>query len=257
MGIRIVLPLFVFSVLLLVPVGAQNAFAIPTPVTFDDGVDCDPLMVPPLVDELGFDISPPPSAFPLGERLRTADFQDPAQNPPCPSTDITVTPDLMVSITNDNSIAFTDVWYVADPDTSLTNVDGVIVGPGGAGNAFKIDADYCLGSGINTPLVFESMTADCIFEPGEFWDFTIQDYFNSAGKTPAAIYSVGVISPAGSPDTSSGSIIATPDITLIGGEFIPIDSTALLLAGAQSTASWMIPVLISAVGIGLVLVRKK
>ncbi len=43
----------------------------------------------------------------------------------------------------------------------------------------------------------------------------------------------------------------------VGGELIPIDSTALLLAGAQMTTSWLIPVLISAVGIGLVLVRKK
>jgi hypothetical protein len=42
----------------------------------------------------------------------------------------------------------------------------------------------------------------------------------------------------------------------IGGEIIPIESTSLLLAGAQST-SWLIPIVISAVGIGLVLVRRK
>jgi len=42
---------------------------------------------------------------------------------------------------------------------------------------------------------------------------------------------------------------------IIGGEIIPIESTSLLLAGAQ-TFSWMIPVIVSAVGIGIVIARK-
>jgi len=41
----------------------------------------------------------------------------------------------------------------------------------------------------------------------------------------------------------------------VGGEIIPIDTTALLLAGAQSF-SWMIPVIVSAIGIGIVIARK-
>ena len=55
----------------------------------------------------------------------------------------------------------------------------------------------------------------------------------------------------------NGGICTTP--TMIGGTMIPIDSTALLLAGAQSTASWMIPVIVSAIGIGLAVftLRKK
>jgi len=43
---------------------------------------------------------------------------------------------------------------------------------------------------------------------------------------------------------------------VVGGEFLPIDSTALLLAGAQSF-SWMIPVLLSGIGIGLFVVSRK
>jgi len=42
----------------------------------------------------------------------------------------------------------------------------------------------------------------------------------------------------------------------IGGTFIPIEQTSLILAGAQMTASWLVPVIVSAVGIGLVLVRR-
>jgi len=42
----------------------------------------------------------------------------------------------------------------------------------------------------------------------------------------------------------------------VGGELIPIDKTALLLAGAQ-TFSWMIPVVLSGIGIGLFVVSRK
>jgi len=47
-----------------------------------------------------------------------------------------------------------------------------------------------------------------------------------------------------------------PDESIVGGQIIPIETTSLLLAGAQST-TWLIPVVVSAVGIGLVLVRRK
>ena len=43
----------------------------------------------------------------------------------------------------------------------------------------------------------------------------------------------------------------------VGGELIPLDSTVLLLAGAQMTASWIVPVLVAGAGIGLVLLRRK
>ncbi len=43
---------------------------------------------------------------------------------------------------------------------------------------------------------------------------------------------------------------------VVGGEFIPIDSTALILANTQSF-SWMIPVILSVLGIGLFVVSRK
>jgi len=42
----------------------------------------------------------------------------------------------------------------------------------------------------------------------------------------------------------------------VGGEMIPVDSTSLLVAGAQMNAVWMIPVIISTIGIGIVIARK-
>jgi len=43
---------------------------------------------------------------------------------------------------------------------------------------------------------------------------------------------------------------------IVGGELLPIDSTALILAGAQSF-SWMIPVVLSVLGIGLFVASRK
>ena len=41
------------------------------------------------------------------------------------------------------------------------------------------------------------------------------------------------------------------EMMAVGGTFLPIDTTALLVAGDYTSASWMIPILVSAVGIGL------
>ncbi len=42
----------------------------------------------------------------------------------------------------------------------------------------------------------------------------------------------------------------------VGGEFIGVDSTALLLAGFQANALWLIPAIVAVVGIGIVIARK-
>ena len=45
-------------------------------------------------------------------------------------------------------------------------------------------------------------------------------------------------------------------IQLVGGELIPLNTTALLLAGTYSTAAWMIPVIVSGIGFAIVIARK-
>jgi len=52
------------------------------------------------------------------------------------------------------------------------------------------------------------------------------------------------------------SICSTNGGTVIGGVFLPIDVSALLLAGAQSF-SWMLPVVLSVLGIGLFVASRK
>ncbi len=51
-------------------------------------------------------------------------------------------------------------------------------------------------------------------------------------------------------------IVPIASICLVGGTLVPIDSTALLLVGAQMTAAWMIPVIIAGIGIAIVIARK-
>ncbi len=42
----------------------------------------------------------------------------------------------------------------------------------------------------------------------------------------------------------------------VGGDMIQIQTTSVLAAGAQYTAAWMIPVIVSGIGIGIVIARK-
>lgn len=59
-----------------------------------------------------------------------------------------------------------------------------------------------------------------------------------------------------SSDRATITCIEGSCLQMVGGELLPIETTSLLLAGAQ-TFSWMIPVTLSVLGIGLVLARKK
>ena len=57
-------------------------------------------------------------------------------------------------------------------------------------------------------------------------------------------------------DTSIG-FEPTPTDPIVGGTFIPIDTTALLLAEVQSISMWMIPVVIAGIGIGVFVLKQK
>ncbi len=53
-----------------------------------------------------------------------------------------------------------------------------------------------------------------------------------------------------------GQITAISTGTMIGGELIPIDTTMVLVAGAQSISAWMIPVIVAGIGFAIVIARK-
>jgi len=66
--------------------------------------------------------------------------------------------------------------------------------------------------------------------------------------------------PAG---TAIGDGVGIPELVhckliliLVGGELIPLDATMILVAGTHSVASWMIPVIVSAIGFAVVISKK-
>ena len=58
------------------------------------------------------------------------------------------------------------------------------------------------------------------------------------------------------PDNYATSILLSPEPP-IGGNIIPIDPTALLLAGAQTSAVFMVPLLVGTVGTAIIYIKKK
>jgi len=173
---------------------AVPASAVPTLVSGTEVPPCDVLAIPSTVlDELG--TAPP---FPVGEQISAIAATTTATA--CASIpDDPQVANVLLSITNLNTIAFSDVWYVADYDTVISNFDGLVLGPG----AFLIDA-----VGVNTPLVSEvGGSIAGVFEPGETWNFILQDYVNTFSLSAALINTIGLPS-AGL--GSSGSIVALP-----------------------------------------------
>jgi len=80
--------------------------------------------------------------------------------------------------------------------------------------------------------------------PGNTYDI---DFFFAERHTTASNFRI---------DTSLAISTPPPPPTAIGGELIPLDTTMVLLAGTQMTTAWLIPVIVSVIGIGLVITRK-
>jgi len=191
-------------------ISATTALAVPTLVNGVDTPGCDVLAVPTNVDELGTQV------FPANETILSA-FVGTTPLPACPSSD-TAAPNFVVEITNMTGIAWPQVWYVGNPGTTLSNEDGIIAGQ----HVFLINS---VSSDLNNPLTFESMTPDSIFQPGEIWRFTIDDYFNSFGLAPHLFGQIGVPDTFPIPPITSGNIIA-------GGIVPEPSTTAILMIGA-------------------------
>ena len=179
---------------------AGAAVAEPVILNYEDGPQ-DPLWVPQRADELGT-----AAIFPADE-LISADWSQTTLTA-CddgPVEDDPAVPNALVKITNLTTRLFHDVWYVGDysstalQETTLSNYDGWV----NQGYAFKIDRQ-----GVNRPLVTESYgPLNEIFEPGETWEFIIQDYQNILGLSPSALGTVGVGNGSGGDNYSSGSIV--------------------------------------------------
>lgn len=202
----------VFAYSTLVMVLAAPALATPVNVVSANSGNCDALAVPSSLHELG--LGPASGGpFPFNEEILASDA--PTGFGTCSSVVNT-----LITMTNMSGTDWTNVWYVADPETTVSNFDGLVNGE----LAFKIDS-----VGANAPLVFESLVADGIFQAGEVWEFILGDFFNTFGLTASELgsctgglpCSVGLVGGASVGDSiSTGSIIVAN---------VPEASTALLL----------------------------
>jgi len=136
-------------------------------------------------------------------------------------------------------------------DTNAGIMYGIAGGPGPT-TLYTI----ALGSGLATPVGTENIqTGSLQFGP---------DGLLYAGGTGTSTGDVFIISKADASSTLFGNIgtgngvtgLTLVEVTKVGGEIIPIETTSLILAGAQSF-SWMIPVVLSVLGIGLFVVSRK
>lgn len=179
-----------------------QAAAVPTTVTAIDHPFCDPLIVPTSVDELGTIAG----GFPVGEQIAVTGLGPIAGVGPAGvnctgatgggAIDSPFMANQGVTITNLNPVDFVAVWYVVNPESIVSNLDGTVNGFA----ALRIDK-----VGVSKPLISESLIADGIFNAGETWVFMLQDYVNSALEPASAISAIGVPTLG---DSSSGSIIA-------------------------------------------------
>ncbi|NBB95007.1 MAG: PEP-CTERM sorting domain-containing protein [Planctomycetes bacterium] len=188
------------TVVMLVLAGAAQAY--PVDVYSEEDPTQDPIFMDGPCHELG-DGFP---ADPVDQRIISSHVETDERS--CPELpDDPGIPNYLVSITNLTDIFWTDLHYVVDPETSINNYDGFIgnAGLGDAQLAFRID-----NVGVNVPLVGESMTPDLVFEPGETWDFILQDFANALGN-PTPFDSLGIAGVSSGVPQSTGSIIAVPE----------------------------------------------
>ena len=259
------LPLVVFSVLLLVPIGAQNALAeIFGGIDFPDGISsfADAVItydgsfgVGPAPTDLDFtdpleSLGPPDYVNPIGSvslgrgGLLEVRFDD---NVLTNSGDVTL--DLHIfEIGPDVEDTFISIRPTAATAALLGPAfdSGVPGYPATIGDGFyEVGKVFGATSSIDIDSIFPAVAAGTyMFDAVQLIDDPNEGA--SSGSTVGAdIDSVGAI-----------TSMAPPPLRPVGGELIPLDTTMILVAGAQMNAAWMIPIIVSAIGIGIVIARK-
>lgn len=175
-----------------------TAFANPVQGAYRDIDNCDNHGNRAATEELGH--MPP---FDQDEWIETSAQQTALVA--CPGSDGTQA-NWLVTMTNLTDRYWSDLFYVADwTETVFSNVDGDaddFAAPDHWYRAFRIDS-----VGLNRPLVFESLTPDDVFEPGETWQFIVDDYSNIFGLAPDAFNSLGFAGASFGDPVSSASIV--------------------------------------------------
>ena len=111
------------------------------------------------------------------------------------------------------------------------------------------NVDPCDVTDIPTNLALDNPEALAFFSSFLITNFDFPD------DELSSITAAGFVSPIGTLDHFTRGLTVIP-VSAIGGDMIQIETTSVLAAGAQYTAAWMIPVIVSGIGIAIVIARK-
>ena len=170
------------------------------------------------------------------------------------------------TITNDGTII--NSGNIENSNDIENRVNGIILNRATIDNLGKIDNDGLFRNSFDTPDIGVLENSGLFINSG-----TITNAFISTINIQGVIQNLNSIVNFGTinilcggelqenqpdPPGTINLISCFPDDQVpVGGELFPVDTSALLLAGAQTTFSWLIPVMVSAVGISLVFLKRK
>ena len=162
--------------------------------------------------------------------------------------------------------------YTINKNTGVATFVGILTDAGSGGLAFTPDGKLWLASSlVLSPRILElnpntgatiSITPlirgyDAMGSRSDGTLFAAEGLFGST--TGGEIYIINPVGPfetfVGTDSRGISDIAFAPNVVVVGGEHLPIDSTALLLAGLQTSAIWMLPVLAGIAGTGFYLVK--
>jgi len=148
---------------------------------------------------------------------------------------------------SDNTLTLTDFGVFGQPDTVETNV---FVTESVFSDVGQSRPDFITGKEVSADATGNEVLSQHVDYPSLHQMVSIQVDIGLSTDFNCNVCRISI-----DEFTQTFSQTARPT-TPVGGELIPIESTSLLLAGAQSF-SWMIPVVLSILGIGLFVVSRK
>jgi len=232
------LSLIAFSILLLVPVGAQNAFAV---IIYESST-----LGPTGQTTGGFNVN---EVQFLGSRFSISETMEVSQ----------IGGHMYRGSFGDNLI-FGAIVELSGPD-ALPLGDPFTGGEVLASTTFTPPV---LSADVSVPLSITLQPGDyaLIFGSGEFGAtngegvMTVNNFITPEGVGSYIVWINNMWRFGLSELDNLRFTVNGLDVKVVGGELIPIETTSLLLAGAQSF-SWMIPVVLAGIGIGLFAVSRK
>ncbi len=133
------------------------------------------------------------------------------------------------------------------PVTSFTT-GSVTVGTLTYDLTISLDFEGCASTdGLGVITVFDNGDSDadfgdtpltCLLEAKNDGTWTTRNFFGTCDAIRAGTYEIS-------------------SQQLVGGEILPINSMALMLAGVQSISMWMIPVVLAGAGIGVFVIKRR